>query len=248
MRVKWQPENAEGHAVVCDRGGRSARLVRDPNGAQPRWLGLGDQSRPQILGPGEHSSSRQRSQWRRSSSKRVSILHGARSARLQKMKATDISSAFRISLASWRAVPCPKKQSGGGVTHSMCSGAPCGGRKSRRWMAKCTRAKDSCEVRSGRSHPHCGIEDRGECQSADRPKPHEVRRTDKPGGRYRNPHCGGSFGPRGARDDRGGSVLKTSLNSKVTAFWKARSPPFRAATRRRPLQRDETRSSMIVFG
>jgi len=65
---------------------------------------------------------------------------------------------------------------------------------------------------------------------------------------YCNPHCGGSFGPREARADRGGSLLRTSLNSKVTAFWKARSPPFRAATRRRPLQRDETRSSMIVFG
>jgi len=30
------------------------------------------------------------------------------------MKVAPISSAFRISLASWRAVPCPKKQSDGG--------------------------------------------------------------------------------------------------------------------------------------
>jgi len=53
---------------------------------------------------------------------------------------------------------------------------------------------------------------------------------------------------RGTLADRGGSVLKTSLNSKVTAFWKASSLPLCAATRRRPLQRDGTRSSMIVFG
>src|SRR5438874_378840 len=37
------------------------------------------------------------------------------------------------------SVPCPK-QSGGGVTHSMCTGAPWAGGKSRRWMARCTRA------------------------------------------------------------------------------------------------------------
>ena len=32
--------------MVCDRDRRSAGLVRDPNGAQSRWLGLGHQSRP----------------------------------------------------------------------------------------------------------------------------------------------------------------------------------------------------------
>lgn len=48
------------------------------------------------------------------------------------MKVVFISSASRSSPAFWRAVPCPKKRSSGGVTYWMFTGAPCGGRKSRR--------------------------------------------------------------------------------------------------------------------
>jgi hypothetical protein len=44
------------------------------------------------------------------------------------------------------------------------------------------------------------------------------------------------------------TVYRNFLEFKVTAFWKNRSPPSGAATRRRRLRRDGTRSSMIVAG
>ena len=61
------------------------------------------------------------------------------------------------SPASWRTVPCPRKRSGGGATHSMCTGTPCGGRKSRRQVSRRTRAKGGCEVRSGSIAIHPAI-------------------------------------------------------------------------------------------
>ncbi len=49
---------------------------------------------------------------------------------------------------------------------------------------------------------------------------------------YRNPHCGGSFGPREARVDRSGQLTKNFLEFKGGPFGKVDFLPF--APRRDP--------------
>ena len=66
-------------------------------------------------------------------------------------------------------------------------------------------------------------------------KPHKARRTGEPGELYRNPHCGGCFGPRVARADRRGQLTKNFPEfTKVTHLEKQISSLSR---------RDETPSS-----
>src|ERR1700731_323705 len=55
---------------------------------------------------------------------------------------------------------------------------------------------------------------------------------------YRNPHCGGSFGPREARADRRGQLTKNFPEFKGDPFGKADFLPF--APRRDPVVYDGT--------
>jgi hypothetical protein len=129
MTVKWQPENAEGtlwSATMADgqQGCFEIQMERSPDGWD--WVINHDRrfwGQENTLEQAKIAVATQLEQMGQH-------FHCARSARSRKMKVADISSAFRTSLVSWRAVPCPKKRSSGGVTHWMFTAAPCGGRKS----------------------------------------------------------------------------------------------------------------------
>jgi hypothetical protein len=66
--------------------------------------------------------------------------------------------------------------------------------------------------------------------------------------RRRRPQCRCSSRPRQALAVRGGSGTENFFECKGDRVWKARALPLCVAIRCRPLQRDGTRSSTIIFG
>jgi hypothetical protein len=146
MTVKWQPENAEGSlwsATVTDgqQGWFEIQMERSPDG----W---------------DWAINHDRRFWGQEST-----IEQAKTAVAAQLEQTgqdfprceirrfteNESGGYLITFPDFPGVVASgaMKRSSGGATHSMCSGAPCGGWKSRRRVVRRTRPTGSCEMRSG---------------------------------------------------------------------------------------------------